>query len=94
MQQLEFKFFWPLTEQIPLSLDYAECDTRLKITNTGTLLSIGNSGSWVTTAQHVDVMSVNTKGVTIDSGTITIKGMQMPWYRKLLFKLIGFHWND
>jgi len=26
MQQLEIKFFWPLTEQIPLDLDYADCE--------------------------------------------------------------------
>lgn len=26
MHQLEIKFFWPLTEQIPLDLDYSRCD--------------------------------------------------------------------
>lgn len=25
MHQLEIKFFWPLTEQIPLDLDYTPC---------------------------------------------------------------------
>ena len=24
--QLEIQFFWPLTEQIPLDLDYTECN--------------------------------------------------------------------
>jgi len=27
MQQLEIKFFWPLTEQIPLDLDYTGCES-------------------------------------------------------------------
>jgi len=26
MQQLEIELFFPLTEQIPLDLDYSECD--------------------------------------------------------------------
>jgi len=50
-EQLEFKFFWPLTEQIPLDLDYSS------------------------------------------AGNITIKSIEMPWYRKFLFKLIGFKYE-
>ena len=30
-EQLEFKFFWPLTEQIPLDLDYTGCATKISI---------------------------------------------------------------
>ena len=31
MQQLEIEFFWPLTEQIPLDLNYEGCDIRKPI---------------------------------------------------------------
>jgi len=36
MQQLEIQFFFPLTEQIPLDLDYSECD-KPKLWNTITM---------------------------------------------------------
>jgi hypothetical protein len=35
MRQLEIQFFWPLTEQIPLELDYANCE-KPKYTMSGT----------------------------------------------------------
>jgi len=61
-EQLEFKFFWPLTEQIPLDLDYSSCSHRTTFT-------------------------------ILDAGNITIKSIEMPWYRKFLFKLIGFKYE-
>lgn len=58
MQQLDIKFFWPLTEQIPLNLDFAPCEeyelekkrksVQDSITSTGNYL-IGNGGTWTTT---------------------------------------------
>ena len=38
MKQLEIQFFWPLTEQIPLDLDYRPCEeySQLSILNGGT----------------------------------------------------------
>jgi hypothetical protein len=48
MQQLEIQYFFPLTEQIPLDLDYSTCESP-KIWTTGSLL-VGNGGtSWTTT---------------------------------------------
>jgi len=56
MQQLNIDYFFPLTEQIPLNLDYTECDkpklwTTLPINNGGsgfTLMSTGSSVTWST----------------------------------------------
>ena len=31
MYQTQIEFFWPLTEQIPLDLDYTGCDTTPKL---------------------------------------------------------------
>ena len=53
MQQLEIEFFFPLTEQIPLDLDFTDCD-KPKLWTIGTasgnfLISDGNSGTaWST----------------------------------------------
>lgn len=44
MQQLEIKFFFPLTEQIPLDLDYTQPE-KPKLWTTGTLLNIGDGGT-------------------------------------------------
>jgi hypothetical protein len=55
MYQQEIQFFWPLTEQIKLDLDYTECDkpklwtTLPLIGGTGmTLMSTGNDVTWST----------------------------------------------
>lgn len=88
MYQQEIQFFWPLTEQIPLELDFTDCDTRRSITtsvNTG-------YGLYNFAACAVTTSVVNTTGLEIRSGTITIKDDKMPWYRKVMFKLMGFKW--
>ena len=85
-EQLEFKFFWPLTEQIPLDLDYSNCSHRTTVTITGPSPLFVNSGS-------IQTATITAKGITLDAGTITVKSIEMPWYRKLLFKLIGFKYE-
>jgi len=89
MHQTEIQFFWPLTEQIPLPLDFTDCSKpKLYTPIDGQCLTAGGWTTATTTA------TVSTTGVTINCGTLTVKGMPMPWYRKLVFKLIGFKWND
>jgi hypothetical protein len=53
MTQLEIEFFWPLTEQIPLDLDYTDCNkpqlwsTIPLVGTSGTvLMSNGGTVSW------------------------------------------------
>ena len=54
MYQQEIQFFWPLTEQIKLDLDFTECDkpkiyTTIPIGSTGTvLMSTGSNVTWST----------------------------------------------
>ena len=40
MQQLNIEYFFPLTEQIPLDLDYTQSE-KPKLWTTGTLLNVG-----------------------------------------------------
>jgi hypothetical protein len=98
MYQQEIRFFWPLTEQIPLPLNYEDCEKPKLSTigSTGTTLSYNGGGAaWVTASQTISIAEITgDRGLTINSGNITIKGNPMPWYRKLAFKLMGFKWND
>jgi hypothetical protein len=55
MYQQEIKFFWPLTEQIPLDLDFSESEkpmvwyTTELLGGTGmTLMSTGSTVTWST----------------------------------------------
>jgi len=85
MYQQEISFFWPLTEQIPLELDYAPCEPpKLTVTydTGGEGIAFYPTGSWGTVG-----------AVTIKAKELTIETPHMPWYRKLAFKLLGFKWE-
>jgi hypothetical protein len=50
MQQLEIEYFFPLTEQIPLDLDYTDCD-KPKVYWTTEVLGTGNGIGFTTWSQ-------------------------------------------
>ncbi len=86
MTQLEIQFFWPLTEQIPLDLDFTESinfnlqkikDTQQSVGNY--VLSSSTQGKWSTSTY-----------INIDENNIVVKtNKEIPWYRSLIFKIIG-----
>ena len=82
MQQVEIQFFWPLTEQMSLDLDYSNCEKPKLYTNLAINSGIGNislintSSNW--TAIHIDVDNVVAK---------TSKKPNI--IRKTLFKIMG-----
>lgn len=89
MQQLEFKFFWPLTEQIPLDLDYTNCAKH-------------NFKNFISTSLPIYVTSNSLNGSVIITGsnfvldvenTIIKTQKEIPFYRKMLFKLLGLTWE-
>lgn len=92
MKQLEIEFFFPLTEQIKLDLDYSKCSTHEYYVRAE---GIGLYGSYPTGMQYV-VASTTSAGelsaVTINTSKLTITGQPMPWYRKAIFKLLGFNY--
>lgn len=82
MKQLEIEFFWPLTEQIVLDLEYAPCEPpKLEVKYDG-VIAYPTTSAWG---------SIGT--VTIKTTELTIETPHMPWYRKLAFKLLGFKWK-
>jgi len=87
MQQLEIKFFWPLTEQIPLDLDYTDCEApKLSAPNLHSN-HISRNTDWNT-------VSVVASNLSIDVDTAVIKTKdEPPFYRKMLYKMMGIKWE-
>ena len=88
MNQLQFQFFWPLTEQIPLDLDYTDCEKPQLFTpiTTGLAYSLHNGGTGYTT--------ITASHLTIDSETTTIKVKNKPnIIRRGLLSAIGLKWE-
>lgn len=88
MYQQEIKFFWPLTEQIPLDLDYSVCEKpKLHTIASGlTNLTFNNGGEWNTT--------ITAAHIKLDVDTTTIKVREEPnLVRKALYKGLGLKWE-
>jgi hypothetical protein len=84
MYQKEIQFFWPLTEQIPLDLDYSECvKPTLSVCNINTGITISNpiSNTSIITG-NIDVEQIN---FTLNKNPNIIK--------KLALKLLGISWK-
>lgn len=83
-EQLEFKFFWPLTEQIPLDLDYTGCATKIFIASSlyGNITAV----NIMNTARNKDII--------FDTNQIVIRtDNKLGPIRKLMYKLMGFKWE-
>lgn len=82
MKQIEIQYFWPLTEQLPLELDYSECKPRQYTVRAQDIVGLyGSSNSNVTFS-------------TVLNGWDIGKKEEPTWLRKMLMKyLIGWKWS-
>jgi hypothetical protein len=89
MQQLEISFFYPLTEQVPLDLDYANCEKPKLYNETGTI--IGTNGPYVLTTGATSTYALHVDGkVSMDADKITFRTSKKPnIIRKALFSVMG-----
>ena len=95
-RQTEIVFFWPLTEQVSLDLDYTGCE-RPKLT-----MPIDNSngitvsaGTWATTINpQLTVTPINAVGELTIGGINVGLDKKPTWLQSKLFKLLGFNWKD
>ena len=89
MQQLEISFFWPLTEQVPLELDYSNCEKPKLYNDTGTI--IGTNGPYVLTNGATSTYALHVDGkVSMDADKITFRTSKKPnIIRKMLFNAMG-----
>jgi hypothetical protein len=88
MQQLNIDYFWPLTEQIPLDLNYTDCKKSQSIVpsvNSGQFV-IANGGTWTTT--------IVASNLSLDVDTTTIKMKEKPGLcRRTILKCLGLKWE-
>ena len=99
--QLEFKFFFPLTEQIPLGLDYTDCE-KPKLTyasSTGLTIAGATGASWITTSTDISAATLKVSKPDDIVGYFEIGPLQVGrekepnFIQKLIYKLLGFNWK-
>jgi hypothetical protein len=82
MQQQEIKFFWPLTEQIPLDLDYSVCDKpELSVSVDSPIFTVASNESNITLSNSF-VGKIN---FTLNEKPSIIK--------RLVYKLLDISWK-
>lgn len=87
MYQQEIKFFWPLTEQIPLDLDYSVCQKpslAVGIVNGGTTITFAQPSTWTTSTFQGDV---DTKKLSI------VLDKKPNFVVRWLYKLLNINWK-
>lgn len=91
MQQLNIEYFFPLTEQIPLELDYTDC-AKPKLWTTidsGLTLTVGTGGTttWTT-------VSISGSQLNLDVEEIEFKLKDKPnLLRRICYKVMGLKWK-
>ena len=91
MQQLEMQFFWPLTEQIPLGLDYTDCyKHKLSLSVLGV-----NNGYTLTTGSNTWAnVSISGSQLNLDVEEIEFKLREKPnLLRRIGYKVMGLKWK-
>jgi hypothetical protein len=93
MIQTQIQFFWPLTEQIPLDLDYGPSELLGECYNLNTdALTLT---TWATNiAPQLTITPINSVG-QLSIGGINVGMESKPkWYQIVLYKLMGFDWKN
>jgi hypothetical protein len=98
MQQLNIEYFFPLTEQIPLELDFKPCtdyaeEQRKKQNYTGYTLNTWNGvgTGWTTISNNLGSPSFT---INVDAMPITIISKKKPnFIMKFIYKSMGMKWK-
>ena len=91
MYQQQIEFFWPLTEQIPLDLDYDSCKRPVNWTTQTITTSSGGMSN--TIVSHMPPVWT-TNSFRLQENTTTMIVQKEPnFIRKFIYKLIGFKWE-
>jgi hypothetical protein len=104
MQQLEIQYFFPLTEQVSLELDFKPCDDYAKhlqeerwknsVTITsGMGLMVGNGGTtWTTVSNNLGSPSFT---INVDAMPITVISKKKPnFIMRFIYKSMGMKWKS
>ena len=92
MEQLEIKFFWPLTEQIPLDLDYTPCyEYRDEQRRKDKISSVVDTGNFVLTGSFNTTSSFQ---IDLDLNPIIVVSKEKPnLIKKIVYKALGMNWR-
>ena len=102
-RQAEIPFFWPLTEQIPLDLDYGPTHLYYRAKGIAGVHSMPIQGSihefsgvtWTTSmGPQLTVQATNQVGQLKIGGVSIGLEKQPKWHQKILYKLLGFNWKN
>ncbi len=89
MYQQEIQFFWPLTEQIPLDLNYDECEKpnfSVPIDTNGITYTVG---AWDT-----GTVSITASHLNLDIDTTVVKVKETPnLCSRIIYKCLGLKWE-
>jgi hypothetical protein len=100
MQQLNIQYFFPLTEQIELDLDFKPCndyaeEQRKKQNYTGYTLNNWNGNgatAWTTISNNIGNPSFT---INVDAMPITIVSKKKPnFIMKFIYKSMGMKWKS
>jgi hypothetical protein len=100
-RQVEIPFFWPLTEQMELDLEYGPTHLHYRAQGIAGVSSMPIQGSiyeytTVTMAPNTTTLSVNPQNSVgqLNIGGISVGLENEPkWYQKVMYKLLGFDWK-
>lgn len=94
MHQTEIQFFWPLTEQIPLDLDYGPTHLHFRakgVAGTYDMLIQGSVYDFTTVPSTLTIAAPTLK-IDVQSTTIQSK-TKPPLYRRWIYRLLGLKWE-
>ena len=95
MRQLEIQYFYPLTEQIPLELDYTECAKPKVWTTIDSGLTLSLSNSVVGTVGISNNIGNPSFTINVDATPITIVSKKKPnFVKKFIYKSLGMKWKS
>jgi hypothetical protein len=95
MRQLEIQYFYPLTEQIPLELDYTECAKPKVWTTIDSGLTLTLSNSVVGTVGISNNLGNPSFTINVDATPITIVSKKKPnFVKKFIYKSLGMKWKS
>lgn len=97
--QTTIQYFWPLTEQEELGLNFEGCEKpKLTTVSSGSGVTFCfPDATWGTTTINSNILSINPSDPV---GQLSIGGVHIgiekkpSWLQKQLYKLMGFNWKD
>jgi hypothetical protein len=101
MKQLEIEFFWPLTEQIPLDLDFTESDDFYEELFHREMVSVMNHTGVYAYAPTTNTFKVQPSPIHVGHWNVSGENFQIHrdtkpnWFHRMMNKLlINWEWKD